>query len=162
MAQVQCPNCGGYKVNQVSVVGLNANTRGVLLKSILLTLLAPGFILLLAWGADWAVGDNGLDNLAVWLVGHPWVLAAATVVLFFTFLSGFDNQARAKATLKRYRFACELCGYHWDWTNNTPWPQVQVRPDLIAAGAQRLKEEADQRQRDMEAAAWLAQQRRSK
>jgi hypothetical protein len=38
-------------------------------------------------------------------------------------------------------FAFHLCGYRWHLDPGNPPPQVQVRPDLIARGAQRLEEQ---------------------
>lgn len=64
------------------------------------------------------------------------------------------NGRRATTKTKTYTYLCHLCGYQWVWQSDQPWPQVNVRPDLIAKGEQKLEEEAAaQRKRDEEAAA---------
>ena len=61
-----------------------------------------------------------------------------------------------------YYYSCALCGYQWSWQVGTPWPNVQVRPDLITKGEQRLQEEAAERRRQEEAALYYLSQQRKK
>ena len=45
-------------------------------------------------------------------------------------------------------YRCDLCGYQWQWKPGTPYPSIRVRPDLIAKGEQKLREEEERRRRD--------------
>ena len=45
-------------------------------------------------------------------------------------------------------YKCDLCGYAWYWGPGHPLPSVNIRPDLIAKGEQRLREEEERRRRD--------------
>jgi len=56
-----------------------------------------------------------------------------------------------------YHYYCLLCGYRW---TEPPKPEVTVRPDLIAAGNQRLEQEAAKRKADEEAWWWYEQQKK--
>ena len=62
---------------------------------------------------------------------------------------------------EKYHYGCQLCGYQWEWEKGNPLPSVTVRPDLIANGERRLKEQ-EQERRDAEGAFWLSQQQKKK
>jgi len=46
---------------------------------------------------------------------------------------------------------CKICGNRWSWETDNP-PTVNVRPDLIAMGEQRLREQEAQDAANQEAA----------
>lgn len=128
MAQIQCPNCGGYKTS--------ASTRHVekvpvsMLRKV--SLLVIGAVIIVGW--------------RVWIasMGSSVPLESKFVNIFSFALAVFV--VIAAATLKRnattgYGFVCNLCGYTWNWMLGTPLPSVKAQPDLIAAGAQRLEAE---------------------
>ena len=60
-----------------------------------------------------------------------------------------------------YQYKCELCGYTWQWQEDTPWPKVTTRPDLIQRGALRLEEE-EKKRRASDDYYWYQQQRNKK
>jgi hypothetical protein len=123
--QVQCPNCGGYRVyQQVASSHLETHTRrsnlGARVFAGVLTFYSVGLFLL----------DKGTRDALV---------------------KGEEQETTKVAD--SYQNSCLLCGYLWVWTVGDPLPQVQVRPDLIAVGEQRLREEAERlRQRQQDAA----------
>ena len=40
-----------------------------------------------------------------------------------------------------FTYHCRLCDHAWPWDQTTPYPEVTVRPELIAAGKARLAQE---------------------
>ena len=40
-----------------------------------------------------------------------------------------------------FTYHCRLCSHTWTWDQTTPYPEVTVRPELIAAGKARLAQE---------------------
>jgi hypothetical protein len=56
-----------------------------------------------------------------------------------------------------HRYSCQLCGYNWIWKPGTPPPPINVQPDLIAKGAQKIEED-EKRRRDAEY--WEEQQKK--
>ncbi|MBX3051933.1 MAG: hypothetical protein KF753_10690 [Caldilineaceae bacterium] len=130
--------------------------------------------------------SRGNDS-AVVVIFFTSLVGLGPIVALFVFLGAFgkpleseliDQQQRQcpncggfKVSGKRpntqtntYSYSCALCGYKWSWNTNTPWPIVQVRPDLIAQGEQKLQAEAAERRRQEEAAAaaYVLQQQRKK
>lgn len=128
MDQVQCPNCGGYRVYQhVASSHLETYTKKLDLISRLI------------WGGT-VFCSLGLLLLA----------KGVRDILFKGEEPGTIQVADS------YQNTCLLCGYQWIWKVGDPLPQAQVRPDLIAAGEQRLREEREAaerlRQRQQDAA----------
>ena len=39
-------------------------------------------------------------------------------------------------------YSCRLCNHTWTWKPGTPYPEVNVRPDLIAKGKKKMEDEA--------------------
>jgi hypothetical protein len=68
--------------------------------------------------------------------------------------TGLVKTTVKRTVATRYGFSCELCGYAWVWRTDQPRPPVTVRPDLIAAGNQRLEAEAERRREEDE---WVQQ-----
>ena len=40
-----------------------------------------------------------------------------------------------------FTYHCRLCSHTWTWDQATPYPEVTIRPELIAAGKARLAQE---------------------
>ncbi len=106
---VQCPNCGGYKVQNKGDGSFNK--------------------------AGWVLGcivcaffTAGLSLLAIPLV----------------FL--LDSKPREDGSIE---YLCQLCGYKWFHIPGTPWPAINVRPELIREGAEKLRQEEEERRRRM-------------
>ncbi len=131
--QAQCPNCGGYKVTQ----------------------------------AEKAINKEEIYPVRWWDRLIALILISATGGLILLFSSQLGSMLFGKRVTFETKigttnhFTCRLCGYEWDWNYGEPWPEVSVRSDLIAKGAQKLAEyEAAERQR--QEAAWYLEQQRKK
>ena len=51
----------------------------------------------------------------------------------------YKLRKKPKDGTKEYQ--CRLCKNEWKWKPGTPYPEVHVQPDLIAAGKKRMQEE---------------------
>ena len=158
MAQVQCPNCGGYKIiteKQVTIAYEKKKVQNTFGQTIVLLVMLG----LLAWWFLSAVQHG--STLGMILAGVLFIFLAFRVIQIWT------GQARVRVpSVIKYDLYCQLCGYRWTWQNDQPYPAVNVNPALIQQGEQRLQQEEEQRrreqqQRDMEAA-WLASQQHKK
>ena len=146
--QVQCPNCGGYKTETVKVEDVSVKEN--------------------------VTSDERKKNTISWLKAFPVYVAIALVLFFLggiikdtdpsgsmlcgtfsivfiliaVFMIPYSMTRKTKKIRvgQIYSYYCYLCGYKWSWETGTPLPTVNVRPDLIASGEQRLEEEARQAQ----------------
>ncbi len=140
-SQVQCPNCGGYKVGYqypgddgcMTWTFLLAGVGG-LFSCIFLTLLV------IFEGID-------LGNLAI----AAFMGAGGALVLLIGIAA---LQPRHTHLLE-----CHLCGYKWD-TRSTP--PVTVRPELILKGEEKLRAEQEEERKRQEAMWWWQQQQKKK
>ena len=80
---------------------------------------------------------HGINFLDVGLI-FLWGLGLLTML--------YKQLTKPKDGSHEYR--CDLCGYQWHWKPGTPYPAVSVRPDLIAKGEQKLREEEQRRLRN--------------
>jgi hypothetical protein len=92
MNKLQCPNCGGYVVEDLHKIT------------------CIDYALILAFGV-------GILIILYKLRKKP--------------KNGFNE------------YVCRLCNQVWIWKPGTPYPEVHVRPDLIAKGEKKLREEQD-------------------
>ena len=132
---VQCPNCGGYKVDEETI---RRNPKGGARDSV------GTFLLVIAVASLFLQGIVG-----EWIVWMSW----GVFLLWFT-LKYVSTLSWPRVS---YR-TCKLCGYSWTHEPGQPGPEVHVRPDLIQKGMQKLEEEEKERRRQEEAAYWLHQQ----
>ena len=58
-------------------------------------------------------------------------------------LTDAAEDTKIEGWVEKYFNACYLCGYKWEWQVGTPEPSINVRPDLMAKGEQRLREEEE-------------------
>jgi hypothetical protein len=136
--QVQCPNCGGYKVNgekeTIKVKTYEPMPRTLAIRQAI-----------------------GMFVFAAFLVFLAMITSATTVLLFcasgFVLFGLITLAPNAKISKEEivgtvWHYNCLLCGYKWDWDTRTPKPEVQVRPDLIAKGEQKLEEERKRREEE--------------
>jgi hypothetical protein len=167
MAQVQCPNDGGYKVS-TEIVYLDPKTgRELYDPSGCIWLFFVGTV-----GIILALGGVVVALIEDHEVTFENIFATIVCLIFCALaaITGLIHYARESSYYKKvnkiikYKHECLLCGYKWERREDEPLPEVHVRPDLIAKGAQRLEEEATERRRQEEAAAhaFLEQQRRKK
>jgi hypothetical protein len=130
--QVQCPNCGGYKVNE-DVIGIDSKTG----KSFPV-LGYCGFVVLLMViyvmvGALWLAVYGNKPTTSSCLM--------STVFILLFFWGTYKFNKREKRAWNLYKYECKLCGYQWEWREGQPRPTVNVRPDLIEKGEQRLEQQ---------------------
>lgn len=141
--QVRCPNSGGYKVDtefkvhdRVSNAPINWAAVAVLgFVSVVGLLVGIGYFL-----AGMLCSGIGSFLFAVMMIGLTAMIAKAY---------------RKADKVERQHNICELCGYAWIWTPGDPMPAVTERPDLIAAGLQRLAQKAEEEEKRKKAAAEL-------
>ena len=151
--QVQCPNCGGYKITsaekpikeKVPTPILQRVTNGVLG----LALIGLG-LYIYSIGLRSDISSDG-GTIYAWTCGCPGALLLL-VALF--------SSTQLKQVGKYYQFSCLLCGYSWEWREGQPWPKVKANPDLIAKGAQRLEEEDEEERKRQEALYHLSKLRK--
>jgi len=108
---VQCPNCGGFKVKNKGDGSAN----------------------------------NKLGCLAVSLGGALFTWGLTLLLLPIAFFIK-DDEPREDGSIE---YLCELCGYKWFHIPGTPWPAINVRPELIREGAEKLRQEEEERRRRM-------------
>ncbi len=148
--QMQCPNCGGYKVSvqNKNVIATEKQKQPATFMQTMAGWLFIGFyvfLFIVGIVAKWGIGQIVGIGFIVLLIGFAMYRAVKT---------GGMSQTVTVPTLVKYDFKCEICGYNWTWRTDQPLPKVQVNPDLIAKGAQKLEEEAEaERRKQQEAAA---------
>jgi hypothetical protein len=98
-------------------------------------------------------------------MGMVWGLLCASPFALLGLLSLTPIEALTLRNVKVvgtiYHYTCSLCGYKWPWRTGEPLPPVQIRPDLIAKGEERLEQERRQWE-DAAAAHYLWQQQHKK
>lgn len=120
-AQIQCPNCGGYK-----------------------SFIREGcFYRLCVYAAVWGYIIGGLA-LAAGIFGGKDTGNAIGVGIVVLIIAIVMNAA-SNAVLNKNLSGCHLCGYEWDQSKLSPAAKIQPRPDLIKLGNLRLEAEAAQR-----------------
>ena len=127
--QVQCPNCGGYKItgSQITEKLPKKEYRSI----------SP--LLLWGWRLCFVVATFTTFGvyLLVLLIPDIRRLTFSGLWPTITKVVGFNH-------------ICMLCNYRWSWMIGTPKPEVHVRPDLMMKGAQKLQEEEEERRRQQD------------
>ena len=160
--QVQCPNCGGYKVNvqNKTVIATEEKKQYTSFGGQLVAWFAIGIFVL------WATISAISISVSIVGEGSGVIIGVSCGVILILFLAFVRYRAVKKGTadwhlekvpsIVKYDYRCEICGYNWTWQSDEPLPEVHVRPELIAKGAQKLKEE-DEARRQAEIAHHVAQ-----
>lgn len=137
--QVQCPNCGGYRVSTTTFWAGGRLRR------------KPS-----TFGPYWA-WFQVLAGACMVIVGLVIALAASgdpmplSLGIMFAAIGAFEivmGVLGMNVKTSHWNQHCILCDYQWKERPGDPKPVVQVRPDLIQKGAQRLQEEDRQRRLD--------------
>lgn len=143
--QIQCPNCGGYKatsqkvsVKQITPISSEQRLKTSGIYLVVTAVLLVGMLILLAMKSGYATGCGAFALLYL-------------IAMFVSLLKTNTTKVIGSA----YDFSCLICGYRWEWREDQKWPEVHVRPDLIAKGEQRLSEEERKRQQDAAALYYL-------
>jgi DNA-directed RNA polymerase subunit RPC12/RpoP len=127
LSQVQCPNCGGYKVS-VQDKTILASEKQKMPATIPQTLL--GYIFGLLFIAYFVM--SVVQNLGFFAFIGTGLLALLGIRLLYGTAKGELTQSVTVPTLVVYDYKCEICGYKWTWRTDQSLPHVQVRPELIA------------------------------
>ncbi|MCA9993381.1 MAG: hypothetical protein KDE29_20490 [Anaerolineales bacterium] len=95
------------------------------------------------------LGD-GSSNVKTWLfvgslVGACFTFGLSLLLLPVAFFWE-DSKPREDGSIQ---YSCELCGYRWLHIPGTPWPAVTVHPEVIRIGAEKLRQEEEERRRRM-------------
>ncbi len=151
--QAQCPNCGGYKVSTqnktVIAVEEQRRTRNWLMPIIF-------FGVMTVW-----ITISGLSVSVVGGVGCGGIFLLFSALLLYYEWKNENKKGGyiiRVPTIVKYDYYCDLCGYSWSWQSDDPLPEVHIRPDLIANGAQKLEQEEEQRRKDAAALYYLTHQ----
>jgi hypothetical protein len=156
--QVQCPSCGGYKVDG-KVFRIDPSTGkppislgcGFIFQMILLWT----FLLMVEVVLMTIIFPGDHQNTSGTIMGLvAYVLPFVVIIPFYRRQSVKINEAKKRA-YNLYDYRCNLCGYNWQWREGQPRPKVKVKPGLIAKGEQRLEEEEEQRRKQQQDAAAL-------
>jgi uncharacterized integral membrane protein len=148
--QVQCPNCGGYKVSTETATitfdrksGKAIEGGGILF--LLLVLAAGGGLALVMF--IYVAKDFG--PLMIFVLG---LTVPGELILIGWFIRALLRYLKAdKINKEKYYHTCLLCGYEWKRWEDEPLPPVTVRPDLIVKGDQKLEEEREEERRRRDA-----------
>jgi len=168
MAQVQCPNCDGFKVHEEKQVIATERRQiplsvGEALQGSLIVACIVGCVSLALILGLTSVEIGGFARV---VIGVGLVLLALPFIVLAPIRAaqGKATIARDVPSLVKYDFHCQICGYSWTWRTDEPPPVVNVRPDLIAKGAKKLKDDERRRQEQQEQAAalWYLQQQQKK
>ena len=135
--QVQCPNCGGYKVGY-QYEGDRGCASFVLLFGVPLVLMG---------GLAFGLGHH-LEGLAA---------ALGAIVIGALLISVIAAAVWLDQPKQTHLRKCILCGYEWDTRSS---PQVTVRPDLILKGEEKLRAEQEEERKRQEAMWWQQQQKK--
>jgi len=178
--QVQCPNCGGFRTRTISkdsiyapgktrppTLGVKLGRIGcILFTALVSSYIALGIFLTLTLGRYIGpTSEEGMRVFSVIMFGIPLTVALLVGVAMWRRVMPSPMRVQGPFIGTMYNYECYLCGYKWSWRTGTPKPQVHLRPDLIAAGNQRLEEERRRQAEQAEAAAaawWLQQQQKKK
>ncbi len=139
MEQVQCSNCGGYKVSTWPIqIEQNAAERTPPQNLFLGLVGYVGIIsvlIIMPIGIFTGIMGDGTIFL-IGLVGFAFSIMVAFLVRL--------SIPNAIMVTKSYNHVCKICGYEWNWAVGTPRPEVRVNPHLIRQGGEHLKEQERQ------------------
>ena len=131
MAQLQCDNCGGYKVDEVKrTLSINRETgeHGPF------SGMAVGFFLAIAC---FFLGFVLVQQAAVWFFVLDGVSLAIIIGTMMYYASKFHQ-------VKFHYYTCQLCGFKWETREDRPETQAEntiADPDLIKLGAKHLEQQ---------------------
>src|SRR5688572_20968927 len=116
--QMQCPNCGAYKVSVWKPPTGPVTVMETLPEAIF-----------------WAL-------VIVFTLGFGLLIAVPVLIY-----NKRQRQKQLESGDTSWKCTCSICGYAWSWMPGTPCPSATVRPDLIAAGEQKNREDEERRRR---------------
>lgn len=132
MSQLQCPNCGGYKIGTPTELNCGCVSLCFLIGGVTLFWSVPGFISVI----------GSPDNSFFKVILQSLFIGSALLIGGTAYLIWYWNYSRT-------HHICLLCGYRWEYRAGQPAPEIHVRPDLMEKGARRLEDEEHQRQEEI-------------
>ena len=156
MPQVQCPNCGGFRINGERISRKPGSDK--------LFHEALQYIPLLIWGLSrmdnpyWRISHSILNwmewgslyfssDIHNFYYDYEQMLQTFAWIIGLGFYSGigywfYHHWVRYLASYG-YDYKCIICGYKWRWKGGDPMPLITVRPDLIHMDEKKLQEEEE-------------------
>lgn len=131
--QVQCPNCGGYKVGIEFKKPIFEDTESNKKSRKLAARIWLWFFGPLLTCAVISSFTGRLELGAI--------LGGISVVLSFVFIFWAVKHGVGREIAKQYWYLCYLCGYKWIWRTDRPLAKANIRPDLTTKGEQRHERE---------------------
>ncbi len=151
MANLRCPNCGGYDTRLISPPPSAGETFGSIIFVVPFLL---GYNALMALILAVVVGF--LASLVLHDLGWWLGLIVAIAMLWGALKKTIEEEMERRKPERAYEYVCNLCKYTWDERRIDRTHQVTTRPDLIIQGRQR---EEERRRSDIE---WDSKEKRWK
>jgi hypothetical protein len=144
--QVQCPNCGGFRVyvsprysGPERIPNPEYKERSP----------DPGWLAIFqAFGVLALVVLPIIGILLIWSIGLIILIIWLVLLLIMMITVDGSSSKGPEPTIENpnrhitsYNNSCNLCGYAWTWRPGTPRLPVQHRPDLIQRGNALLEEQ---------------------
>jgi rubredoxin len=167
--QVQCPNCGGYKVS-TSNQYVNPFTRKKVSVSkasgrLLALFIAIALVFLDAYLTPFIGARLPIYDTTTAIIITIFLVLVVPIIVCVLILKIFADKRRKELAqaVKMKNSSCALCGYSWEWLEGHPRTDIQVDPEKMQRGERRLEQErlAEKRRQD-NMAAWYMQQQRDK
>ena len=160
MPQVQCSNCGGFRINGERISRKPGSDKLFheayqyipLIIWSLLGWIIPLVIFssIFSW-MEWGSGSSFTTDLHNFYYDYEQMLHTFAWIIGLGFYSGigywFYHHWVRNLTLYGYDYTCIICGYKWRWKDGDPMPLITVRPDLIHMSEKKLQEEEEARRR---------------
>src|SRR5690242_8085271 len=116
MEQVQCHNCGGYKVYTQAVLEPVETDRNANLL---------GAVTIISWLITGVSFFFGALTIKAALEVFTYTLPITIVLTLFVFGYGMMKGQR-KGKLLHYHNRCNICGLQWQWVPGTSRPAAQM------------------------------------
>lgn len=127
--QVQCPNCGGYRISFSQITEKLSTKEYKPISQLLL------------WGWRFCFVVTCVITFGLYLL-----VLLIPDIRRLTFSGLWPTTTKVVG----FNYACALCNYCWSWMIGAPKSEVHIRPDLILKGAQKLQEEEEERRRQQD------------
>src|SRR5438552_14882552 len=122
--QVQCPNCGGYKITQSVETIYASPTRGTMRpsKARRPNLLAWAFVLFVVGALLWFGIRDPIETSVVKLIAFVSLFIGfygTILIIAWRMIAWMRAQFSRELVGAVYDYECHLCGYRWSWQTGT-------------------------------------------
>ncbi len=142
--QVQCPNCGGFKVDENSIESdpksgrkIKTSSCGSWIAGIIVAIIALACISMASMSILDRLPNNNQTILN--LIGYGGTAFCIGFGILIVVLSERNRKSALARAKTIYNYYCQICGYRWSWRAGDFLPQVTVRSDLIAKGSDKFR-----------------------